>query len=156
MLPEQQRLSVCKGSWTVERSEESYLEVCNWIQGNYIQCISVSREKTKVDSPTSYLSYSPLEKIYLYYGLYPSGNSRTLRGTGEDERFIFTGQRMTTERTTKWRITVTPMGKDLHFVEESSVNDNTWEKKKRTLPTKGCNNPPARITIRSINHSRAN
>ena len=106
LLPEQSRLSVFEGHWTVEGSESTYLEVCNRIQGNHIQCISASKEKASVDSSVSYLSYSPLEKIYIYYGLYTSGNSRTLRGTWETDRFIFTGERILPEKITKWKVTI--------------------------------------------------
>ena len=129
ILPEQQRLSVFKGHWTVEGSEDTYLEICEWIQGNHIQCISASKEKTGVDSSVSYLSYSAMEKSYIYYGLYSSGNSRTLRGVWEKDRFIFEGQRITSEKTTQWRVTITPIDKGLHFVEEASVINSVWEKK---------------------------
>lgn len=129
LLPEQQRLAVFQGHWTIEGSEATYLEICDRIQGDHIQCISSSKEKTGIDSSVSYLSYSPLEKNYIYYGLYPSGNSRTLRGTWEKDRFIFEGQRLIPEKTTKWRVTITPIDKDLHFIEEASMNDGDWEKK---------------------------
>jgi hypothetical protein len=129
LLPEQQRLSVFLGQWTVEGSEATYLEICNRIQGAHIQCISASKENTRVDSSVSYLSYSLLEKTYIYYGLYPSGNSRTLRGKWEKERFIFEGQRIQPDKTTKWRVTITPIEKNLHFVEEAAVNNGEWEKK---------------------------
>lgn len=129
LLPEQQRLGVFQGHWTVEGSEATYLEICNRIQGNHIQCISASKEKTGVDSSVSYLSYSPLEKAYIYYGLYPSGNSRTLRGKWETDCFIFEGQRIVPEKTTKWRVTITPTEKNLHFIEEAAVNNGEWEKK---------------------------
>lgn len=129
LLPEQQRLDVFLGRWTVDGSEATYLEVCDRMQGNHIQCISAAKEKTRVDSSVSYLSYSPLEKIYIYYGLYPSGNSRTLRGTWESDRFIFEGQRILPEKTTKWRVTIKPMDTNLHFIEEASVNNGDWETK---------------------------
>ena len=129
LTPEQQRLSVFQGHWTVEGSEATYLEICDRIQGNHIQCISASKEKEGVDSSVSYLSYSPLEKTYIYYGLYTSGNSRTLRGRWETDHFIFEGQRIIPEKTTKWRITITPIDKNLHFVEEAAVNNGDWVKK---------------------------
>lgn len=129
LLPEQQRLDFFQGHWTVDGSEATYLEICTRIQGNHIQCISASKEKNGIDSSVSYLSYSPLEKTYIYYGLYPSGNSRTLRGKWETDRFIFEGQRITKEKATKWRITIIPIDKNLHFVEEASVNNGDWEKK---------------------------
>ncbi len=129
LLPEQQRLGVFQGHWTVDGSEATYLEICDRIQGNHIQCISTSKEKTGVDSSVSYLSFSPLEKIYIYYGLHSSGNSRMLRGNWETNHFIFEGQRIIPEKTTRWRITITPIDKNLHFVEEASVNNGDWEKK---------------------------
>lgn len=129
MLPEQERLSVFIGSWTVDGSETTYLEVCNRIQGNHIECKAAGDENGKQDSSTSFLSYAPLEKSYVYYGLYSSGNSRTLRGNWENDRFVFTGQRITTEKTTRWKVTIRPIERNLHFIEEASVNDGAWEKK---------------------------
>ena len=129
MVPGQEKLSVFTGHWTVQGSEETYLEVCNWMQGNHIRCISTSKEKTGIDSSTSYLSYSAIEKTYVYYGLYGSGNSRTLRGRWNTDRFIFEGQRVTKKETTRWKVTITPAGKNLHFVEEASVNTGPWTKK---------------------------
>lgn len=129
ITPEQQRLDVFVGQWTLEGSEETYLEICNRIQGHHIQCNSASKEKTGIDSSVSYLSYSPIEKTYVYYGLYTSGNSRTLRGNWETDRFVFEGQRVLPEKTTKWRVTITPVERNLHFVEEASVNNGAWEKK---------------------------
>jgi hypothetical protein len=129
LLAEQQRLGVFQGQWTVEGSEATYLEICNRIQGNHIQCISASKEKSGVDSSVSYLSYSPLEKIYIYYGLYASGNSRMLKGKWDTDRFVFEGQRIQPDKTIKWRVTITPIEKNLHFVEEAAVNNGDWEKK---------------------------
>jgi hypothetical protein len=91
--------------------------------------VAASKEKTGTDSSTSYLSYSALEQSYIYYGLYPSGNSRTLRGTWNTDRFVFTGQRITPGKTTQWRVTITPIDKGLHFVEEVAANKSNWEKK---------------------------
>jgi hypothetical protein len=129
LLPEQQRLGVFLGHWTIAGSEATYLEICDRIQGNHIQCISASKEKTGVDSSVSYLSFSPLEKSYIYYGLYPSGNSRMLKGKWETDRFVFEGQRIQSDKTIKWRVTITPIEKNLHFVEEAAVNNGDWEKK---------------------------
>jgi hypothetical protein len=129
VLPEQQRLHLFEGHWTVEGSEANYLEICSRIQGNHIQCIAASKEKERVDSSVSYLSYLPLEKTYVYYGLYASGNSRTLRGKWESNRFVFEGQRTLPEKITRWRVTITPIANDLHFVEEASVDNGNWEKK---------------------------
>jgi hypothetical protein len=125
---EQQLLSVFKGHWTIEGSESSYLEICDWIQGNHIQCISTSKEKEGIDSSVSYLTYSSSEKIYIYYGLYGSGSSRTLRGNWVTDKFILEGQGLTAGKKTKWKVTITPVDKDLHFVQEVSVNEGPWEK----------------------------
>jgi hypothetical protein len=129
IIPEQQRLSVFEGQWTIVGSEDTYLEICKRIIGNHIQCISASKEKTGVDSSISYLSYSPLEKTYIYYGLFPSGNSRTLKGKWETDRFIFEGQRILPEKTTQWRVIIIPNNNTLHFIEEAAVNNGSWERK---------------------------
>jgi hypothetical protein len=91
-------------------------------------CVGFERERG-IDSSVSYLSYLPAEKTYVYYGLYPSGNSRTLRGKWDTDRFIFEGQRILPDKTTKWRVSITPVGKNLHFVEEAAANDGSFEKK---------------------------
>jgi len=129
LLTEQQRLDVFVGRWTVEGSEEGYLEICSRIQGAHIQCVSASKEKTGVDSSFSYLSYSPADKAYIYFGMYPSGNSRTLKGKWQADRFLFEGQRVLPEKTTRWRVTIIPVGSNLHFMEEAAVNDGSFEKK---------------------------
>jgi hypothetical protein len=127
LLPDQQRLEIFEGRWTVEGSEATYVEVCRRIQGGHIQCISASSETTPADSAVSYLSYLPIEKTYVYYGLYSSGNSRTLRGKWETDRFIFEGQRTIPDKTTRWRVTIIPEGKRMRFIEEASVNNAAWE-----------------------------
>lgn len=126
---EQKLLSVFQGRWTIDGSESTYLEVCDWIMGNHIQCISVSNEKNAIDSSVSYLSYLASEKTYVYYGIYGTGSSRTLRGNWVNDRFIFEGQRVTTEQKRKWKVTIIPVGNELHFIEEVSVNDGPWEKR---------------------------
>jgi hypothetical protein len=128
LTAEQQLLAVFNGRWTIEGSESSYLEICDWIQGNHIQCISVSKEKESIDSSVSYLTYSSQEKTYIYYGLYSSGSSRTLRGNWVTGKLILEGQRLATDKKTKWKVTITPVNKDLHFLQEVSVNEGPWEK----------------------------
>jgi hypothetical protein len=124
---EQQRLSVLKGKWTIDGSELTYIEVCDWIQGNHLQCISTSNEGEKQDKSISYLTYSASEKVYIYYGLYGSGSSRTLRGQWVDDKFVFEGQRQTSEKLTKWRVTIRPDNGKIHFLEERSVDNGEWK-----------------------------
>ena len=124
---EQQRLSFIKGSWTIDGSETTYIEICDWIQGNHLQCKSTSNEGDKPDNSISYLTYSALEKAYIYYGLYGSGNSRTLRGQWVDDKFIFEGQRQTPEKLTKWRVTIKPNNGKVDFLEERSVDNGEWK-----------------------------
>ncbi len=126
LLPEQQHLSYIQGKWTVEGSDSTYLEVCDWIQGNHLQCISISKEKEGIDSSISYLTYSATEKAYIYYGIYGSGNTRTLRGKWEIDKFIFEGQRVTNEKTVKWRVTMKPVNRNLDFLEEKSIDGGEW------------------------------
>lgn len=124
---EQQRLSILKGKWTIDGSELTYIEICDWIQGNHLQCKSTSNKGNKPDNSISYLTYSALEKVYIYYGLYGSGNSRTLRGQWVDDKFIFEGQRQTPEKLTKWRVTIKPSNGKLDFFEERSVGNGEWK-----------------------------
>lgn len=126
---EHRRLEILIGSWTVPGNEGTYLEVCDVIQGGHIQCKSWSRENNQSDSSFSYLSWLTAEKMYVYYGLYPSGNSRTLRGYWIDDRFEFEGERITAKETTRWKVTMKPVQQDLHFKEEASVNGADWKVK---------------------------
>jgi hypothetical protein len=127
---EQQRLSFIKGKWTIDGSETTYIEVCDWIQGNHLQCMSTSKEN-KTDNSISYLSYSALEKSYVYFGLYGSGNSRTLRGQWVNDKFIFEGQRQTADKLTKWRVTMKPNNGKVDFLEERSVDNGEWKESAR-------------------------
>lgn len=130
LTTEQQRLSFIKGKWTIDGSEMIYIEVCDWIQGNHLQCISTSKED-KADNSISYLSYSALEKVYIYYGLYGGGSSRTLRGQWVDDRFVFEGQRQTADKLTKWRVTMKPSKEKIDFLEERSVDNGEWKESAR-------------------------
>lgn len=127
---EQERLSFIKGKWTVDGSELSYIEICDWIQGNHLQCIESSKDN-KADNSISYFSYSKLENVYIYYGLYGSGNSRTLRGQWIDDRFVFEGQRQTSDKLTKWRVTMKPNNGKIDFLEERSVDNGEWKESAR-------------------------
>lgn len=125
LTAEQQRLSFVKGKWTIDGSETTYIEICDWIQGNHLQCVATSKED-RADNSISYLSYSSLEKTYIYYGLYGSGNSRTLRGQWIDDKFVFEGQRQTSDKLTKWRVTLKPNNGRIDFLEERSVDGSDW------------------------------
>ena len=127
---EQQRLSFIKGKWTVDGSELTYIEICDWIQGNHLQCASESKD-SKTDNSISYFSYSALEKVYIYYGLYGSGNSRTLRGHWIQDRFVFEGERQTEDKLTRWRVTMKPTNGKIDFLEEKSIDNNPWKESAR-------------------------
>ena len=126
LSPEQQRLAYLQGKWTIDGSESTYVEVCNFIQGNHLQCKSNSTVDV-TDNAISYLSYSALEGVYIYYGLYGSGNSRMLRGHWISDRFVFEGERKTTERHVKWRVTMIPSAGKVDFLEESSIDNGAWK-----------------------------
>ena len=127
LTTEQQKLSFIKGKWTIEGSEATYSEICDWIQGNYLQCVSTSTEGEKPDHSISYLTYSTSEKVYIYYGLYGSGGSRTLRGQWVDDKLILEGQRQTPEKLTKWKVTIKPINGNVDFLEERSVDNGEWK-----------------------------
>jgi hypothetical protein len=126
LSPEQERLAYIQGKWTIDGSETTYIEVCDFIQGNHLQCISNSTVDV-TDNTISYLSYSAQEGVYIYYGLYGSGNSRMLRGHWIDDRFVFEGQLKTVERFVKWRVTMKPSASRIDFLEESSIDNGPWK-----------------------------
>lgn len=123
---EQQRLSFIRGQWTVDGSELTYIEICDWIQGNHLECKASSKED-KADNSVSYFSYSKSENVYIYYGLYGNGSSRTLRGQWIDDRFIFEGQRQISDKQIKWRVTMKPNSGKIDFLEERSVDNGEWK-----------------------------
>jgi hypothetical protein len=130
LTAEQQRLSFIKGKWTIDGSEMTYIEICDWVQGNHLQCVSTSKED-KADNSISYLTYSAQEKVYIYYGLYGGGSSRTLRGQWMDDKFVFEGQRQTPDKLTKWRVTMKPNKEKIDFLEERSVDNGEWKESAR-------------------------
>ncbi|PKQ44727.1 hypothetical protein [Confluentibacter flavum] len=127
LTPEQQRLTFIVGSWTIDGSEKTYIETCDWIQGNHLQCLSVDNENEKTRKSVSYFTYSPSEKIYIYYGLYSGGGSRTLRGSWIEDRFSFEGQQQTTDKLTRYRVTMKPNQGMIDFFEERSINNGEWK-----------------------------
>jgi len=126
LTSEQQRLSFIKGKWTIDGSELTYIEICDWIQGNHLECKASSTED-KADNSISYFSYSKSDNVYIYYGLYGNGSSRTLRGQWIDDRFIFEGQRQTSDKQIKWRVTMKPNNGKIDFLEERSVDNGEWK-----------------------------
>jgi hypothetical protein len=130
LTDEQDKLSFIKGKWTVDGSETTYIEICDWIQGNHLECVANSTVE-KTDNSISYFTYSPSEKVYIYYGLYGGGSSRTLRGHWVNDRFIFEGKRETADRTVRWRVTMKPNADKIDFLEEHSVNNGDWKEAAR-------------------------
>lgn len=130
LTPEQQRLSFIKGEWTTDGSEATYIEICDWIQGNHLQCTATSKED-KAGNSISYFSYSASEKVYIYYGLYGRGSTRMLRGQWIDDKFVFEGQRQTDQDLVKWRVTLKPDSGKIDFFEERSVNNGDWKEHAR-------------------------
>lgn len=99
-------------------------------KGNHLQCASESKD-SKTDNSISYFSYSALEKVYIYYGLYGSGNSRTLRGHWIQDRFVFEGERQTEDKLTRWRVTMKPTNGKIDFLEEKSIDNSPWKESAR-------------------------
>lgn len=127
LTTEQQRLAFIAGTWTIDGSEKTYIETCDWIQGNHLQCLSTDSEDSNVRKSVSYFTYSASEKVYVYYGLYSRGSTRTLRGNWIDDRFIFEGQQQTPEKLIKFRVTMKPNNDKIDFIEERSINNGEWK-----------------------------
>jgi len=124
---EQQKLEFIRGSWTIDGSEKTYIETCDWIPGNHLQCLATDNEEGNANSSISYLTYSAAEKIYIYYGLHSGGTTRTLRGNWIDDKFILEGQKQTSEKLTKYRVMLKPNQGKVDFLEERSINNGEWK-----------------------------
>jgi len=124
---EQQNLLSIAGSWTVDGSETTYIEICDWIQGNHLQCHSTDTESGIEKKSISYFTYSKLEKVYIYYGLYSGGSSRTLRGHWLNNQFVFEGQHQADNKTTRYKVTMTPTTEKIHFKEERAIDNEEWK-----------------------------
>lgn len=55
--------------------------------------------------------------------VYPSDWHTKKAKTSTTDKFLLEGQRLTSDKKTKWKVIITPVNTDLHFVQEVSVND---------------------------------
>lgn len=124
---EQQRLEFIRGQWTVEGLDSMYIEVCEWIQGGHMQCVSAYQELDAFDKSFAYFTWSPDDQAYFFYGIYGNGISRMLRGQWMEDRFVFEGNQVRSGQQINTRITFTPGTEGITLVEESSVDSGPWQ-----------------------------
>jgi hypothetical protein len=113
------------GRWTIEGSEDTYLEVCDWRpMGAYLTCRG---EDTSEDPPgvsLSLIGYSVAEEAFTHTGF--GSAPRVLRGWRHDDVWVFVGHRERGTVVTRWQVTITPTERGFHFRQETSNNGAPW------------------------------
>ncbi|HUR40869.1 MAG TPA: hypothetical protein VM240_06830 [Verrucomicrobiae bacterium] len=122
-----QKLSMFVGTWTVEGSEKTYRETCEWLtRESFVVCRAEDTNPKERDVSLSIMGYSPEEQAYTYANFSGSGGSRTLRGWVHGEKWVFTGGRERDGTSARWQVTIIPNAKGFHFRQEVSENGAAW------------------------------
>lgn len=123
-----QKLSMFVGTWTVEGSESTYRERCEWLtRESFVVCRAEDTNSKERDISLSIMGYSPEEQAYTYANFNGSGSSRTLHAWVHGEKWVFTGGRERVGKFARWQVTITPNVKGFHFRQEVSENGAAWK-----------------------------
>lgn len=121
------KLSMFVGTWTVEGSESTYRETCEWLtRESFVACRAEDTNPNEKDVSLSVMGYSPDEQAYTYANFNGSGGSRTLHAWVQGEKWVFTGGRERLGKFARWQVTITPNTKGFHFRQEVSENGSPW------------------------------
>lgn len=121
------KLSMFVGTWTVEGSESTYRETCEWLtRESFVVCRAEDTNPKERDVSLSIMGYSPEEQAYTYANFNGSGGSRTLRAWVQGEKWVFTGGRERMGKFARWQVTITPNVKGFHFRQDISENGAAW------------------------------
>lgn len=121
------RLSLIVGTWTVEGSESTYRETCDWLTpASFVVCRGEDTNPADRGVALSILGYSPEEQAYTYASYSGSGRTRSLRAWLYGERWVFTGQGDRAGKSSRWQVSVTPNARGFHFRQETSENGGPW------------------------------
>ncbi len=122
-----QKLSMFVGTWTVEGSENTYRETCEWLtRESFVVCRAEDTNPKERDISLSIMGYSPEDQAYTYANFNGSGSSRTLYAWVHGEKWVFTGARDRPAKFARWQVTITPNARGFHFRQEVSVNGAAW------------------------------
>jgi hypothetical protein len=123
------RLSSLIGRWTIKGSEEMYVEVCRWYEGNFhIICETENkRADGTVSHSMSILGYLPDKDTYTYHGIGSKGRNETMSGAFADGVFEFTVEAVDNGATVISRVRMGPFSeREVPFVAESSTDRVSW------------------------------
>lgn len=121
------RLSMLVGTWTIEGSESTYRETCDWLApASFVVCRGEDTDPRDPGVSLSILGYSPEEQAYTYTSFSGSGRTRSLRAWLYGDRWVFTGQGDRAGKSSRWQVSITPNAKGFHFRQETSVNGAPW------------------------------
>ena len=123
------RLSPLVGRWTIKGSEEKFLEVCRWYEGNFhIVCETENkRADGTVGRGMSILGYLPDQDRYTYHGIGSEGRNETMSGTFADGMLEFTAESSDDGAIVISRVRIGPFTeREIPFVAESSTDRTSW------------------------------
>ena len=123
------QLSSLIGRWTIKGSEEKYVEVCRWYDGNFHIICETENKRTDgtVGHGMSILGYLPNKDTYTYHGIGSKGRNETMSGTFADGVLEFTAEAIDNGATVISRVRMGPFSeREVPFVAESSTDRVTW------------------------------
>ena len=121
-------LEFFRGEWTIEGSESTYAESCDWLAGKgFVACHAEDRSETKPSYSMSVFGYSEADDQYTYTGFASSGIQRTLRGNVHGGIWRFHGQSERGPGWRRWQVTITPTPEGFHFREDVSDRSGPWK-----------------------------
>jgi len=123
------RLSSLVGRWTIKGSEEKYVEVCRWYEGNFHVICETENKRADgtVGHGMSILGYLPGKDAYTYHGIGSKGRNETMSGTIADGVFEFTAEAIDNGKTVISRVRMGPFSeREVPFVAESSTDRVSW------------------------------
>ena len=127
--PGYDRLSALVGRWTIKGSEEKYVEVCRWYDGNFhIICETENkRADGTVGHGMSILGYLPDKDTYTYHGIGSKGRNETMSGIFADGVLEFTAEAVDNGKVVISRVRMGPFSeREVPFVAESSTDRMSW------------------------------
>lgn len=139
--PEHQRLAFFVGKWKAEgtMAENPFMpagkftssDTCEWFEGRFaVVCRSQGKGPTGPTKGLAIMSYSPEEKVYLYYGLdnSPMAMAAVPRGTVEGDVWTYTDESKMGDQIVKSRYVIKQVDKRSYtFRYEMQGQDGQWK-----------------------------
>ena len=123
------RLASLVGRWTIKGSEDKYLEVCRWYDGNFhIICeIENKRADGTVGHGMSIMGYLPDKDTYTYHGIGSRGRNESMSGIFSEGVLEFTAEAFDKDTTVISRVRLGPFSEpEVPFIAESSTDRTSW------------------------------